>query len=259
MRKTTTGSWRCCAVCQVGVRRSSMIPTRTTGRGRAEQAALVPCAGNRPRSDDAPRREPVGPGGERTRGAALECGGLARVGSNHAKCGVVPRSRTGRTVRRRASSRGAGRAPVRSGMTASDASPDGVRVAQMLRSAIVPVGEEEAERHPAAKLLIDAIEDTRREVRTGVRQPAWKIAWQVVQRTESDPIRPGATADVIAPGYPGDVEELAVDPRDPMRVQSQPSPDGSERCGLSGWNAGVKRGTWTRSRDERPRDRSSRE
>ena len=38
MRKTTTGSWRCCTVCPVGVRRSPMIPTRTTGRGRAEQA-----------------------------------------------------------------------------------------------------------------------------------------------------------------------------------------------------------------------------
>ena len=61
-------------------------------------------------------------------------------------------------------------------LTASDASPDGVRVAQMLRSAIVSAAEEEAERHPAAKLLIDAIEDARREVRAGVRQPAWMIA-----------------------------------------------------------------------------------
>ena len=62
------------------------------------------------------------------------------------------------------------------GLTASDASPDGVRVAQMLRSVIVSAGEEKAERHPAAKLLIDAIEDARREVRAGVRQPAWMIA-----------------------------------------------------------------------------------
>ena len=99
------------------------------------------------------------------------------------------------------------------GLTASDASPDGVRVAQMLRSVIVSAGEEEAERHPAAKLLIDAIEDARREVRAGVRQPAWMIAWQGVQRTEPDPIRLGATADVIVHGYPDDVEELAADPR----------------------------------------------
>ena len=34
-----------------------------------------------------------------------------------------------------------------------------------------------------------------------------------MQRTEPDPIRPGATADVIARGYPGDVEALAADPR----------------------------------------------
>ena len=39
------------------------------------------------------------------------------------------------------------------------------------------------------------------------------IAWQGVQRTEPDPIRLGATADVIARGYPGDVEEIAADPR----------------------------------------------
>ena len=102
---------------------------------------------------------------------------------------------------------------LEAGLTASDASPDGMRVAQMLRSAIIPVGEEEAERHPAAKLLIDAIEDARREVRAGVRQPAWMVTWQGVQRTEPDPIRLGATADVLARGYPGDVEALAADPR----------------------------------------------
>ena len=75
------------------------------------------------------------------------------------------------------------------GLTASDASPDGVRVAQMLRSAIVPVGKEEAERHPAAKLLIDAIEDVRREVRAGVRQPAWmnRVARCAAHRARSDP------------------------------------------------------------------------
>ena len=102
---------------------------------------------------------------------------------------------------------------LEAGLAASDASPDGMRVAQMLRSAIMPVGEEEVERHPAAKLLIDAIEDARREVRAGVGQLAWMIAWQGVQRTEPDPIRLGATADMVARGYPGDVEALAADPR----------------------------------------------
>ena len=102
---------------------------------------------------------------------------------------------------------------LEAGLTVSDASPDGMRVAQMLRSALMPVGEEEADRHPAAKLLIDAIEDARREVRAGVRQPAWMIAWQGVQRTEPDPIRLGATADVLARGYPGDVEALVADLR----------------------------------------------
>ena len=102
---------------------------------------------------------------------------------------------------------------LEAGLTVSDASPDGMRVAQMLRSALMPVGEEEVDRHPAAKLLIDAIEDARREVRAGVGQQTWMIAWQGVQRTEPDPIRLGATADVLARGYPGDVEALAVDSR----------------------------------------------
>ena len=147
---------------------------------------------------------------------------------------------------------------LEAGLTVSDASPDGMRVAQMLRSALMPVGEEEVDRHPAAKLLIDAIEDARREVRAGVGQQTWMIAWQGVQRTEPDPIRLGATADVLARGYPAMWRRLPSI-RGPMRVQSQPPPDASERCGPSGWRACAKRGTWTRSTDERQRERSSRQ
>ena len=191
-----------------------MIPTRTTGRGRAEQA---------PRSYRAQGIDLEATTHHGASRSALEASGR---GALHWSAEASREwDRITQSVESYLEVEQVG--PVdaervfavleelrfEAGLIASDASPDGVRVAQMLRSAIVPVGEEEAERHPAAKLLIDAIEDARREVRAGVRQPAWMIAWQGVQRTEPNPIRGGATADVIARGYPGDIEELAADPR----------------------------------------------
>ena len=47
---------------------------------------------------------------------------------------------------------------LEAGLTASDGHPDGARVAHMLRSALVPVGEEEPQRHPAARHLIEDID-----------------------------------------------------------------------------------------------------
>ena len=148
---------------------------------------------------------------------------------------------------------------LEAGLTASDGHPDGARVAHMFRSALVPVGEEEPQRHPAARRPIEAIDDARREVRAGVRQPAWMIAWQGVQRTEPDPIRLGATADVIARGYPGDVEALAADTRPKARsfVAAARRIRGVRAQWV--WSGCAKPARWTRSRAAERQERSSRE
>ena len=235
--------------------RQSLIPTTTKRKKGDARRVDVPQAGDRSRRDDAPRGKPLGVGSERARSAALECGSRARMGSDRAGCGAVPRSRKsgqgGRGARTR-SSRGAAARSV-----SHSVRPNPGRVAQTLRSAIVPIGDDEPERHPAAKRLIDAFEDARREVRAGERQAAWMIAWQGEQRTQPE-IRSGSVRPPTR--SPADTPATWMRSRpihDRKHARSQPRQDGSERSGHSGSSACAKRAKWKRSKAAEQRRKST--